>query len=842
MIYRGLIYDVTELISRHPGGKESILKHAGKDVTDVFDLHHRSLKTHQKLLRLKTIGTAMNGKASTSTAWIPRVESFLPNRCFFFNEAMKELVQSIPNRLMEDTFGLAVEVMEGEFSEILAKVNTKDALTHQQLEMLHADLSYIATAYVVRKDDVSKQQSIPHALATLWVRVSEALGRKPMMDYSDCVLNNWSKDASGKVHLLRRFSGVVDEENFFILHLITEQHFDAIIADVAAFKNAACAGDSETMLRVLVDMKKWIDTVIVSTFKGMNEKCRPDVFWHVVRRYLGSWEDVQYGDLGKLSFSGPTGAHTSTVALLDAFLGIPDAEGPLAEKMADFDARRPPAHRELVKSVKEHVNARAMLLDGLFVSDQLYVQLLNSFNELAVSVIKLRDEHMGLVTTYILNYAPQAVGTGGTMPMGMLGGRKAQAIAALIVEKPLKVDPVAQGLLELDEAEVNPWDVKGKVDYEKLISHFGCERITQQQRERMLNITKKNGVNKLHHLIEREIFFSHRDLDQFLSALERGESIYIYTGRGPSGGMHVGHLLPFKFTCWLQRAFNAQVVIQMTDDEKFLFRDMSVDEVETALIDNIKDIIAVGFDPERTFIFSNYAYMGVMYPLVTRIQKLVTGNQLKGIFGFELTNNIGMWAFAPTQAAPSFSDAFPHLFPPGKNMWCLIPQAIDQDPYFRMTRDVAPRLGYNKPALMHSKFFTSLQGPKGKMSAHDPTTAIFLTDTQDEIRTKIMKYAFSGGQSTAEEQKRLGANLDVDVAYQIMLHFCEDDAYVDHIGQQYKSGQMMTSKIKSIAAEFVQKLISEHQHTRAMVTDETIRKFTKFDPSLRATIPSGVPM
>lgn len=34
---------------------------------------------------------------------------------------------------------------------------------------------------------------------------------------------------------------------------------------------------------------------------------------------------------------------------------------------------------------------------------------------------------------------------------------------------------------------------------------------------------------------------------------------------------------------------------------------------------------------------------------------------------------------------------------------------IEQDPYFRMTRDVAPRLGYHKPALIESRFFPALQ-------------------------------------------------------------------------------------------------------------------------------------
>jgi len=54
-----------------------------------------------------------------------------------------------------------------------------------------------------------------------------------------------------------------------------------------------------------------------------------------------------------------------------------------------------------------------------------------------------------------------------------------------------------------------------------------------------------------------------------------------------------------------------------------------------------------------------------------------------------------------------------------------------------MTRDVAPRLGYPKPALLHSIFFPALQGAQSKMSASDATTSIFLKDTNNEIKTKV---------------------------------------------------------------------------------------------------------
>jgi tryptophanyl-tRNA synthetase len=96
---------------------------------------------------------------------------------------------------------------------------------------------------------------------------------------------------------------------------------------------------------------------------------------------------------------------------------------------------------------------------------------------------------------------------------------------------------------------------------------------------------------------------------------------------------------------------------------------------------------------------------------------------------------VGKSSFPAIQAAPSFSSSFPTIFGEKSNLFCLIPQAIDQDPYFRVTRDVAPRLGYVKPALIHSKFFPSLQGHKTKMSGSVATSSIYVSDTDAEIDT-----------------------------------------------------------------------------------------------------------
>lgn len=278
------------------------------------------------------------------------------------------------------------------------------------------------------------------------------------------------------------------------------------------------------------------------------------------------------------------------------------------------------------------------------------------------------------------------------------------------------------------------------------------------------------------------------------------------------------------------------LVIQLTDDEKFLWKSISIADSIRFARENAKDIIALGFDPAKTFMFTDYGYMGTMYPLVTQIQKLVTTSQVKGIFGFTDTDNIGKFGFPAVQAAPSFPVCFPHLFGGRrdiKDIKCLIPCAIDQDPYFRMTRDVAPRLGFNKPALVHSKFFPALKGGKdaGKMSASgDANNVIFLTDTAKQIKAKVNKYAFSGGRDTVEEHRRLGANLDVDVPWKYLQFFLEDDAMLEKIGRDYSTGKMLTGEIKKILIDTLTEFVLNHQAARAKVTDEVLDRFFRVGP------------
>lgn len=159
---------------------------------------------------------------------------------------------------------------------------------------------------------------------------------------------------------------------------------------------------------------------------------------------------------------------------------------------------------------------------------------------------------------------------------------------------------------------------------------------------------------------------------------------------------------------------------------------------------NAMDIIAVGFDPKKTFIFSDFQYVGgAFYKNIVRFAKRVTYNTVRAIFGFDGSANIGKIHFASIQGATSFASSFPHIFGDDESKTasipCLIPCAIDQDPYFRLTRDCAAGLHLAKPSLIHMRFLDALQGPGSKMSASDNTSAIFLNDSTKDIKAKINK-------------------------------------------------------------------------------------------------------
>ncbi|KAK2759919.1 hypothetical protein FQN54_002655 [Arachnomyces sp. PD_36] len=389
------------------------------------------------------------------------------------------------------------------------------------------------------------------------------------------------------------------------------------------------------------------------------------------------------------------------------------------------------------------------------------------------------------------------------------------------------------------EQKVTPFDVSGGVDetgkllpvnYDKLIKEFGATPISPELLVRFEKVTGK----KPHRFMRRGIVFSHRELNLILDRYEKGQPFYLYTGRGPSSdSMHVGHTVPFEFTKWLQDVFDVPLVIMLTDDEKYMHSPkIDIDDARRYAKQNALDIIAVGFDMKKTFIFSDFDFIGgAFYENMCRMAKRITMNSVKGTFGFNESNNVGEFHFCATQSATAFATSFPHIFGTDRKkasaIPCLIPCAIDQDPYFRQCREHAEKMKYKKPSLIHSIFLPALQGPGSKMSASVDASAIFMNDAPNRIKNKINKYAFSGGRDTVELHRELGGNTKNDVPFQYLTFFLEDDEELERIKKAYESGEMLTGEIKGLCIAELQKYVLGFQERRAAVTEEIREEYMR---------------
>ncbi len=362
----------------------------------------------------------------------------------------------------------------------------------------------------------------------------------------------------------------------------------------------------------------------------------------------------------------------------------------------------------------------------------------------------------------------------------------------------------------MQEFHVTPWEVSGEVDYDRLIERFGTSPIDEPLLERLRRL-----AGELHLLLRRRIFYSHRSLDWILDEYERGNPFVLYTGRGPSGHTHLGHLMPWMLTRWLQERFGAKLLFQLTDDEKFLFKqELTLEDTRRFAYENALDVVALGFEPDKTEIFLNTEFIKSQYRLALKVAKRTTFSTARAVFGFTNETNIGLIFFTSMQSAPCFLETERQ----GKPVPVLIPCAIDQDPHFRITRDAAPHLGYPKPALVHCKFFPSLGGGS-KMSASSPESSIYTTDPPEVARRKIMN-AFTGGQESVALQRKLGGRPEVCSVYSYLSYvFEQDDARLEERYRACRGGEMLCGECKQYLAERVLEFLREHQRRRERAKD-----------------------
>lgn len=358
------------------------------------------------------------------------------------------------------------------------------------------------------------------------------------------------------------------------------------------------------------------------------------------------------------------------------------------------------------------------------------------------------------------------------------------------------------------KSELTPWSAPEEVDYDRLIKEFGIKKMTNLPKEFMENMLFRRGT-----------IFAHRDFGLIIEAIKNKKPFVMMTGLMPTGELHIGHLMLIKQMVFYQK-MGAKIYIAVADLEAYNARQKPLTELrEVAIEQYLTNYIAAGLDLSKCEVYfqsarSNDAKKSnAYYRLASNFSRYATFNEFKGVYG-ELSP--GKMDASLLQASDMYHAQLPEF--EGKPVPTFIPVGIDQDPHIRIARDMARR---NKDhsfvpiASTYHIFMPGLQGAKGKMSSSNPNSYIALTDSPADVKKKINKYAFSGGQVTVEEHRKKGGNPDADVSFQYLKFlFEEDDAKLKDIEKKYRSGEMLTGELKKYTIEKINAFLAEHQKRR----------------------------
>ena len=112
------------------------------------------------------------------------------------------------------------------------------------------------------------------------------------------------------------------------------------------------------------------------------------------------------------------------------------------------------------------------------------------------------------------------------------------------------------------------------------------------------------------------------------------------------------------------------------------------------------------------------------------------------------------------------------------------------------------------------------------MSASDVDSSIFLSDTNNQIKKKVGQ-AFSGGQDTRELHREIGGRTAIDVPFQYLTFFLEDDEELERIRVAYEMGEMESGDMKSACTKELQAYVSAFRERKAQVTQAVLDEFMR---------------
>jgi indoleamine 2,3-dioxygenase len=294
-----------------------------------------------------------------------------------------------------------------------------------QLRLYYVRVGFLASAYVNQVGEEAAKV-LPANLAGPLCRACELLKRPPILSYDGYALYNWKrfrKDgpiALGNIDTIQDFVHMYDEHWFILVHVEIEalaaRILDAIAKVHAAFRSGELGVVDEALWAIASAL-----TDQIKVLRRIPEKMDPALYYKTFRPYIRFFEDVFYEGVPRrpadgsaneapavhMNFRGETGAQSSIVPTLVAFMKIPHQPSMLTNHLADLRNYMPSEHRRVIEAVEAMPGVRE--LAGK-----------HPYNAVLDAIATFRTVHYGWAQEYINRWTHDPRGTGGTPYMQWL--------------------------------------------------------------------------------------------------------------------------------------------------------------------------------------------------------------------------------------------------------------------------------------------------------------------------------------------------------------------------------------------------------------------------------------
>ena len=302
----------------------------------------------------------------------------------------------------------------------------------------------------------------------------------------------------------------------------------------------------------------------------------------------------------------------------------------------------------------------------------------------------------------------------------------------------------------------------------------------------------------------------------------------ILTGDRPTGRLHVGHYAgSLKRRVELQNSGQYDKTFIMIADAQALTDNAdNPEKVRQNIIEVALDYLACGLDPEKATLFIQsqiselceltFYYMDLV--TVSRLQRNPTVKSEIQMRNFETSIPVGFFTYPISQAADI--TAFKAT---------TVPVGEDQLPMIEQTKEIvhkfnsvyAPVLVEPEVLLPDNKACMRLPGIDGKAKMSKSLgNCIYLSDTADEVRTKVMSMYTDPGHLQVSDPGHIEGNtvftyLDAFSRPEHFERYLPDYANLDELKAHYQRGGLGDVKVKKFLNNVLQEELEPIRSRRA---------------------------